>query len=194
MLGPRAAWVVALVLAGAVACSSEPQIRETIPPALGTSPVALVELAYGDLGFTLSVPSGWQESRRTVEEGRTGVLHFDPATGTAQRPRRAVDVIVEIAALPDVRRGVVDIFSKRFKEYRQIRIVDGLTLSGRSAFRHEFLAEGLRYDQWWIERTGGTFRITFWAPIEEFPGAGALNDQIITTFRSTTAAPAVSPT
>jgi hypothetical protein len=177
------------------ACSSSAtQIRESIPPALGTGPVALAHRAYADLGFTVSVPANWQESRRIVEEGRAGVLHFDPTTGTVARPRRAVDVIIEIAALPDVRRGVVEIFSKRFKEYRQIRIVDGLDVGGRAAFRHEFLAEGLRYDQWWIERTGGTFRVTFWAPIEEFPGAGALNDQIIATFRSTTPAPSAPPT
>jgi hypothetical protein len=188
MEGRRALVVAGLSLATTsllgMACSSKgATIRET-PAPVSTDTVAtqLVERAHADLGYKLSVPSTWQESTRTVEEGRAAVLNFDPATGTVAVPRRAVDVILEVAKIADVRQGVEDVFAKRFKQYQKIRIVDGLTVGGRPAFRHEFLAEGLRYDQYWIERTGGSFRVTFWAPIEEFPGAGAINDQIIATF------------
>ena len=178
--------IAALLLLGPACSKSEPAIRETVPAGpTGTEPVQLVERAYADLGFALSVPASWQEYRRVVEEGRNAVLNFDPATGTQARPRHAVDVIPEVGAITDVRQGVEQVFSQRFKQYQKVRIVDGLTVGGRAAFLHEFLAEGLRYDQYWIERTGGSFRVTFWAPIEDFPAAGALNDQMIATFRQT---------
>jgi hypothetical protein len=190
---------VALVSVGAwllVACSGGgTPISETLPPSDSSpGPQPLGERTYADIGFSMSVPGNWTESRHTVEGGLSAVLNFDPSSGPATKPKRAVDVIAEVAMIADVRGGVVDIFSRRFEQYRQIRLIDDLSVGGRAAFKHEFLAEGLRYDQWWVERDGGSFRITFWGPIDQFPAAGVLNDEIIATFKqfAPTAPPSAS--
>jgi hypothetical protein len=182
-IGSRLIGVMAIALIAA-SCSGGAKIDETQPSATQTG-LPLHETSYPDLGFNISVPGSWTERKHSVEGGLIAVLHFDPLSGDPAKPKRGVDVIVEKAQIADVRRGVVDIFSRRFTEYRQIRLVDDITVDGKPAFKHEFLAEGLRYDQWWVSRDGGSYRITCWGPINEFPAAGAVNDQILASFRQT---------
>jgi hypothetical protein len=133
-------------------------------------------------GFTVRYPRGWQVQAHEVGEERTAVVFYDPATGRLDRARRAFDVIGEKATLADARREAEEAVAGRFEDYTKVAIEEGLAVSGRPAFRHEFVVSGLRYDQWWVEREGGTFRITFWEPAADHPTANALNRKILATF------------
>lgn len=144
--------------------------------------MSLAEASYPDLGFAVSYPRGWRSARRTIEQGRSAVLFRDPTSGEASAPQRAFDVIAESVPLAQAREGVEGTFRGRFRDYTLIGLFDA-TVGGRPAFRHEFFASGLRFEQWWVERPDGTFRLTFWQPRTDPHASSELNARIAATFR-----------
>jgi hypothetical protein len=170
--------LAAFVVAGIVAARSLRPPGSVATP----SPPVLVPSSFADLGFAVGYPRGWRYGRRTVEEGRSGVLYRDPASGAASNATRAFDVIPEAVSLTNARADVEATFRQRYADYAKLAIEDGATVDGRAAFRHRFATGGLVFDQWWIERGNGTFRVTFWSPRDD-EQAGARNANILTTFR-----------
>lgn len=184
-------WAVAGVVVAAtllLVVALRPPPAPSPSPSLASSPeassVALVERAFPDLGFAVSHPATWISSRRTIEEGRVAALFRDPESGTRERPERAFDVISENVSLSEARGRVEEDFRARFPGYAKIGITDGLQAAGRPAFRHEFFVERLRYVQWWIERDGGSLRVTFWGPRTQRAGRVAMfTETILATLR-----------
>lgn len=138
----------------------------------------LTQRSFPGLGFAVSHPVEW-----TVEAGRLRRLDAVSFADPERVTRRGFRVIVDGVSMQRVRGEVEALFRRERPGYRKLGITDELELAGRPALRHVFIDGPLVFEQWWVTRNGGTFRIEFWAPEGEREGANAENGRILETFR-----------
>lgn len=140
--------------------------------------VALEERSFAQLGFAVSHPAGW-----TVASSRAGGLDAVEFTDPTQPSQRGFRVVVDDVPLGRVRDEVEELYRRRRADYRAIAMTDG-RVGGRPAVRHVFLDSGLAYEQWWVERTGGTHRIELWSAEREAEDATVLYERIVRSFEA----------
>lgn len=140
-------------------------IEAFMPKFTSTTPVvtALDERTFPELGFSITYPRGWRvEETRKVAAFRSA----DPARGF-----RVGGVGLEF---DDVKKGSEKLDRARFREHEVLDTGRGKH-GGAGAYKRVLSVEGLRVDQWWIERDDGTLRLEFWSRLadEEAPAIDA---------------------
>lgn len=172
-----------IMIAAAVALRGSPP-APTPTPVTDPEDVVLVAKSYPDLGFAISHPRGWVFRRETVGPGRIAVIWRDPSGGRQGAERRAFSVIAEPSlAFDEARRTTEASTQQDVPGYHKVEIVDGLMIGDRRAFRHSFRNESLRFDQWWMDGGGGSFRLTIWSPEDRYNEAQGVNERIALTFQ-----------
>lgn len=173
-------FIVGLV-AGIVVAAGLLALELVAPGGLPTEEVELRAQSFPGLGFAVSHPVGWTVESSPVE-ALDAVSFTDPRRQDGAS-RRGFRVVADSVPLERVRNEVEELFRRKRADYRKITITDGLELAGEQALRHIFRDGGLIFEQWWVPREGGTFRIEFWAPASEQEVANAENGRILETFQ-----------
>jgi hypothetical protein len=145
-------------------------------PALDPGDVDLQEQEFDDLGFVISSPVGWSVRRGRVERLQ-GVTFID-ATEAGQR--RGFRVVLDKLSLREVNRHLASLVRNR--DYDRISADSGVEVGGQPALEHVYTQGGLRFEQWYVERPGGSYRIEFWAPMDATEQASTVDAQILDTF------------
>jgi hypothetical protein len=166
-----------LVAAGLVALeAAAPLIRGTQP-----QQIHLVQRSFASLGFAIDAPTDWDVSREPVGDRRAATLAVVDDHGLQNQ---GVRVVVHGLSFDDARaeaqRRVPD---SADTDYQEIRIVDGIRIGDRRAFRHMFISGNEYREEWWIESAPATFRIEFWSAAADRERAALLNVRIARTFR-----------
>src|SRR5439155_12370517 len=91
--------------------------------------------------------------------------------------RRGFRVLVQPSTLAAARNSVTAEIRRPPTGKDPIAINNGLIVGGYRAFRYTYGQDGTYVEQWWIERTGGSFRVDIWMPASE-QGA-AVGDRVI---------------
>jgi hypothetical protein len=146
-----------------------------IPKYTSTSPVAatLERRAFTGLGFAISHPSGWQ-----VTETANGVT-FRSGERAGGRSTRSFVVDPGQIAFKDVKEEGEHIDDGRFSDH--VVLTSGAqTRGGKRAYTRVVAAEGLRFEQWWIDRGKVSLRIEFRSRGAD-DDAPAINTRIIDT-------------
>lgn len=136
----------------------------------------LEERSFERLGFAISYPTGW-----SVGTEGTGVVESVSFTDPDEPSQRGFRVVLEDVALDRVREDVEDRYRLRRPGYRLIGMTDE-EVAGRPTVRHVFADEGLVFEQWWVERPEGTFRIELWSPERDAELAADVHDRIVRSF------------
>jgi len=164
--------VLAAVSAGAVA-----GVLVLVKPFAGgtaTSP-GLVRRSYPNLGFALSVPKSWVDTPVGAAQG----VSF---TDRAAPPGRGFRVLLQTPTLAAAQATVVSEIHRPPAGRDPIAVNDGLVVGGYRAFRYTFGQGNAYYEEWWIQRTGGTYRIDIWAPVTAQNEVGSTGDRVVRTF------------
>jgi hypothetical protein len=135
----------------------------------------LVRFTYLNLGFAISVPQGWRDAPIGAAQG---VSFGNPAV-----PGRGIRVLLDNAPLAAAQNAVVNEIRRPPAEKDPIAINDGLTVGGSAAFRYTYGLGGTYFEQWWVQRNGGTYRIDIWAPATAQAEVGPLGDRVVHTFK-----------
>ena len=136
-----------------------PQLRGELP-----AQVRLQREAFPSLGFTVSVPGGWEVREETVE-GRPAVVAREPEDEARPGEARSVEVVAEAGSLERARRLADERAAASVRNYDEIAIIDGLEVDGREAFRHLYTDGDLYREEWWVERGRRSYRLRFSAPV-----------------------------
>ena len=155
-----------LLTAGALAYESV-WIRYLPPP---PERIALSRASYSDLGCAVARPAGWavQETKRRVtflggESAKDRSTRGFRVSATDIPYDRADDQVAELA--------------DRLGSYEPLDTVRR-EVDGERALVHTFIADDLRFEQWWIDRGKRTLRIDLWSrPADD--DAPALNERIV---------------
>ena len=171
----RVRWgrVVVLGLAGAVVLTVGALAYESVwtgylPP--DAKDVSLVRGSYPDVGCAVGRPDGWtvQQTKRRVTV-LSGELAKDRSTRGFRIARTDIPadhVEDQIEQLPD-----------RLGSYNAIETYAD-SVDGVAATVHVFVADDLRFEQWWVARGKHTLRIDLWSrPADE--RAADLNQRIV---------------
>lgn len=143
--------------------------------------VRLDRESFPSLDFAIRAPRGWEVREGTVG-GRPAVVVREPATDEPAGELREFGVFVEKRSFDRARELADERIPASAEDYDEIGIIDGLTVDGRSAFRHLYTDEDEYIEDWWIERGGGTFRLEFSSPISRREESAQLNVRIARTF------------
>jgi hypothetical protein len=138
----------------------------------------LARHSYAVLGFAVSVPSNWTD-RATTVGGSRGVAFSDSSHNASQQGLR---VLVESASLAAAENAITAEIRRPPAGKDPIAVNDALVVGGRRAFRYTFEYAKTYYEQWWVERPGGTFRVEFAAPVTNQHEAGLVADRVVRTF------------
>src|SRR5205807_5034906 len=128
---------------------------------------------YPSLGFAVSVPKSWVASTIGVAQG---VSFNDPASKDASR--RGFRVLLQPSSLGAAQNSVLGEIRRPPAGKDPIAVNNGLAVGGNRAFRYTYGMGDTYVEQWWIERTGGTFRVDIWTPASEQSTAG-VGDRVL---------------
>ena len=172
---PRVRWgrVVFVGLLGAAVLTIGALVYESLwirylPP--DADDVALVRASYAGIGCAAGHPTGWrvQETKRRVTF-LSGEVAKDRSTRGFRIARTDIPydrVSDQIEELPD-----------RLGSYTALDTFAD-SVDGEPATVHVFVADDLRFEQWWIQRDERTLRIDLWSrPADE--DAPDLNERIV---------------
>lgn len=140
------------------------------------APFDLVHRSVPDLGFSVSRPATWIESSRRV--GPDQVLAFTEPNGS-----RGFRVVVGKTPFAQARAAVANEIRRPPAGTNPIS-TDNVTVDGRPAIRYALIKNGQYRQHWWVERSGGVFRVEFWGPEWNQRETEELAVHIIETFRS----------
>lgn len=155
-----------VVTAGALAFES--LWTRHLPP--DAEDVAMTRSSYPDVGAAVSHPSGWQiqETRRRVT-----FLSGEAARDRSTRGFRVSDTDIPYSRVDDQIEQLAD----RLLRYSPLETFAD-SVDGEPATVHVFVADDLRFEQWWIDRGKRTLRIDLWSrPADEH--APDLNRRIV---------------
>jgi hypothetical protein len=159
--------VGAVVLTAGALAYEAVWIRDVPPPA---GRVALTRASYSDIGCTLAYPSRWavQETKRRVT-----FLSGESAKDRSTRGFRVASTDVPYARADEQ----IDGLEGRLGTYEGLdtfrREVDG-----ERALVHVFIADDLRFEQWWIDQGKRTLRVDLWSrPADDH--APELNERLV---------------
>jgi hypothetical protein len=155
-----------LLTAGALAFESV-WIRY-LPDAPGT--IALSRASFDNVGCTVAYPTGWkvQETKR-----RATFLSSETAKDRSTRGFRVNSTDIPFSRVDDQIEQLPD----RLGSYAALETFSD-SVDGKQATVHVFVADDLRFEQWWIDRGKRTLRVDLWSrPADE--DAPVLNRRIV---------------
>jgi hypothetical protein len=132
--------------------------------------VTLERTAFSAIGCSIAYPAAW-----TVEKTkrRVTILSREVAKDRSTRGLRASATDVAFKHVGSEISRLVD----RLGSYRAIDTTRK-TVDGQAAVVHVFIADDLRFEQWWIDRGKTTLRIDLWSrPADD--NAPQLNARIV---------------
>jgi hypothetical protein len=150
-----------------------PRLRGTLP-----DQVPLERQTFETMEFAIGIPRGW-EVRNEKLGSRSAVTVLEPAGAGDSAGLREFQIVAEKQSIVGAR---VNAATRLPPSGVEIRIVDGISLDGRKAFRHLYIVDDEYREQWWIERGKGTYRLEFSAPASRREEASLLNVRIARTF------------
>jgi hypothetical protein len=139
---------------------------------------SLQRQTFDDLGFAISYPSGWTLQTARVQRLRA-VTVVDPLEARAQRGFR---VALDTVSLRQAESGVRSLSRDGRRTYQRISIDAAVEVAGAPALEHIYSSGGLRFEQWYVARAGGTYRIEFWAPVARAEEASTVNARVLDSF------------
>ena len=143
-------------------------------PSISPASLDLGTQVYIEHGFSIAYPAGW-----TVKSTKKRVTFSAPEPiGPPTRGLRVMPSGVDFVKVDNRAR---ELNRERVAGYRTLDRA-GRTIAGRDAFLFVFAGDGLRFEQWWIDRGRWTVRLEFWSRLAD-DGAAELNERIARTLR-----------
>ena len=160
--------VIGAVLLSAGALAYEAMWTRHLPPP--PDRVALTGASYADIGCALSYPTGWtvQETKRRVT-----FLSGETAKDRSTRGFRVSSTDIPYSRADDQIDGLGD----RLGSYEALETFRR-EVDGERALVHVFIADDLRFEQWWVDRGKRTLRVDLWSrPADD--DAPELNERLV---------------
>jgi hypothetical protein len=139
----------------------------------------LVRRSMPALGFAVSAPRDWTEHIAMDKGVRSVAFANNHAQSESAQDFR---VVIEPSSLEEAARLVVAGMRHPLAGRDPIGVEEALKVSGRRAFRYTYDEGDLYVQQWWIERSGGTFLVEFRSPTVGEHEATMLAERIVYTF------------
>lgn len=132
--------------------------------------IAMTEASYEEIGCTVSYPVGW---RVTETKRRVTFLSGEAVKDRSTRGFRVSETDIPFARVNDQIEQLPD----RLVSYAALETFAD-SVDGEPATVHVFVADDLRFEQWWVERGKRTLRVDMWSrPADE--DARELNERIV---------------
>jgi hypothetical protein len=109
-----------------------------------------------------------------------GVSFSDPSSKDGAR--RGFRVLLQPSSLAAAQKTVAGEIRRPPASKDPIAVNNGLVIDGNRAFRYTYGMGDVYVEQWWIERTGGTFRVDIWTPASEQNSIAGVGDRVVRTF------------
>lgn len=123
--------------------------------------------------FRVDVPLRWE----FVVDGGTSVFTDPDQPGSSHGMR----IVKSDEPLAKVKTKLAKIDADLVSDYEPVRTVTA-EIDGRPALRHDFTGTDTVYQQWWVARGKGTFRIDMFARPDFADEARTLDERIVATF------------
>lgn len=146
-----------------------------MPKFTSTTPVVedLVQRSFPRFAFSISYPTGWE-----VKESARGVS-VDSGETLGGTSTRGFTVTPLEADFSEIKHESKQLDRRRFIAPELIDTGRG-TRAGADAYKRVLRAEGLRIQQWWIDRGDDVLRLEFWSRLAD-EDAPVIDSRIVDT-------------